>query len=91
MRHALCYIVTGAVQAWSANLGRNNANRCATELYRRGRRTWGATMRTVARRSCTGVVGELGAQQCEPLRDGAVQAWSANLGRNNANRCETEL
>jgi hypothetical protein len=37
------------------------------------------------------VVGELGAQQCEPLRDGSVQAWSVKLRRNNANRCETEL
>ena len=37
----------GAAQAWSANLRRNNANRCETGLYRRGRRTCGATMRTV--------------------------------------------
>jgi hypothetical protein len=40
------------------------------------------------------VVGELGgrsaAPQCEPLRDGGLIAWSANLGRNNANRCPLE-
>ena len=68
-------------RTWRAQ--RHNANRCETEVYWRGRRTWraqrSATMRTVARRRFTGVVGELEAQQCEPLRDGGLLAWSANL------------